>query len=103
MEVVHILPSNHPSLWQDGISGNCSWQPLLGSRLYIPCYLLPWHSSAPLLQSWLQLAGLGMYFSSLDNLDDVALWALKLSWSRLLWVFSDVLFVFFMEMDMVDG
>lgn len=44
-----------------------------------------------------------MYFSSLDNLDDVALWALKLSWSRLLWVFSDVLFVFFMEMDMVDG
>lgn len=52
--------------------------PLLVSRLYIPLCLLPWHSSAPLLQSWLQLAGLGMYFSSLDNLDDVALWALKL-------------------------
>ena len=54
-------------------SGNCSWQPLPGSRLYIPFYLLPRHSSAPLLQSWFQLAGLGVYFSSLDNLDDVAL------------------------------
>ena len=44
-----------------------------------------------------------MCFSSLDNLDDVAFRALKLSWSRLFHGSFQMSFVFFMEMDMVDG
>lgn len=44
-----------------------------------------------------------MCFSSLDNLDDVAFGALKLSWPRLFRGSFQMSFVVFMDMNMVDG